>query len=58
MAQFEAFFTIVFGDSNRVAEIKMQSLHQGTRSATIYAAEFQQLICDLEWNEKAFINRF
>jgi hypothetical protein len=36
----------------------MQGLHQGTRSAAIYAAEFQQLTYDLEWNDKAFINRF
>jgi hypothetical protein len=60
MTQFEALFTAVFGDSNRerVAKTKMQSLLQGTRSAAIYAAEFQQLTCDLEWNDKAFINRF
>jgi hypothetical protein len=43
MAQFEAFFTVVFGDSDRerVAKTKMQSLRQETRSATIYAVEFQ-----------------
>jgi hypothetical protein len=50
MAQFEAFFTAAFGDSDRerAAETKMQSLCQGTRSVAIYAAEFQQLTCDLE----------
>jgi hypothetical protein len=60
MAQFEALFTIVFGDSNRerVAETKVQSLRQGIRSAAIYVAEFQELTCDLEWNDKTFINRF
>jgi hypothetical protein len=60
MAQFEAFFTAAFGDSDRerAAETKMQSLCQGTRSVAIYAAEFQQLTCDLEWDDKAFINRF
>jgi hypothetical protein len=36
----------------------MQSLQQGSRSVAIYAVEFQQLTCDLEWNNKAFINRF
>jgi hypothetical protein len=43
MVQFEALFTAAFGDSDRkrVAETKMQSLHQGSRSAAIYAAEFQ-----------------
>jgi hypothetical protein len=60
MAQFEAFFIVAFGDSDRerVAKTKMQSLRQGTWSAAIYAAEFQQLICDLEWNDKTFINQF
>jgi hypothetical protein len=60
MAQFEALFTAAFGDSNkeRVAETKMQSLRQGTWSVAIYATEFQQLTCDLEWNNKAFINCF
>jgi hypothetical protein len=50
MAQFEALFTAAFGDSDRerVAETKMQSLRQGTRSAAIYATEFQQLTYDLE----------
>jgi hypothetical protein len=60
MAQFEAFFTAAFVDSDRekVAETKMQSLRQLTRCTAIYAIEFQQLTCDLEWNDKAFINRF
>jgi hypothetical protein len=60
MAQLEAFYTTVFGDSNRekVAKTKMQSLRQGSRSAAIYVVKFQQLICNLEWNDKAFINRF
>jgi hypothetical protein len=50
MAQFEALFTAAFGDSDRkrVAETKMQSLRQGTRSSAIYAIKFQQLTCDLE----------
>jgi hypothetical protein len=60
MVQFEALFTTTFGDRDRerVVEIKMQSLCQGTQSVVIYAAEFQQLTCDFEWNNKAFINRF
>jgi hypothetical protein len=50
MTQFEALFTAVFGDCDRkrVAETKMQSLRQGTRSSAIYAIKFQQLTCDLE----------
>jgi hypothetical protein len=58
VAQFEAFFTVAFGDREMVVETKMQSLRQETQSATIYAPEFQQLTCDLEWNDKAFINQF
>ena len=57
MAQFEALFTTKFGEE-RMAETKMQSLYQGTRSIAIYVAELQQLICDLEWNDKDFINWF
>jgi hypothetical protein len=45
MAQFEALFTTAFGDSDR-------------ERVVIYAVEFQQLICDFEWNNKTFINRF
>jgi hypothetical protein len=60
MAQFEALFTTAFGDSDRerMTKTKMQSLRQETRSIAIYVAEVQQLTCVLEWNDKAFINRF
>lgn len=53
-------FSATFGDGDRerVAETKIQSLQQGSRSAAIYASEFQQLTCDLDWNDKALINRF
>ena len=59
----EAFMerlTITFGDSDRerVVERKIQNLRQGSRSATIYAAEIQQLTCDLDWNDKAYMTRF
>ena len=52
--------TATFGDSDRerVAETKIQTLRQGSRSAAIYAAEFQQLACDLDWNDKALMNHF
>ena len=59
----EAFMgklTAAFGDSDRerVAERKIQNLRQGSRSAAIYAAEFQQLTCDLDWNDKAYMTQF
>jgi hypothetical protein len=39
---FEALFTAAFGDSDRerVAETKMQSLRQRTRSVAIYVGKF------------------
>jgi hypothetical protein len=60
MVQFEALFTTAFGDIDRekLSKTKIQSLCQRIRFVAIYAAEFQQLICNLEWNDKAFINRF
>ena len=53
-------FTATFGESDRerVAETKLVSLRQGSRSATTYAAEFQNLACDVDWNDKALINQF
>ena len=50
MAQFEAFFIAIFGNSDKekMVETKMQSLRKRMWFATIYAAEFQQLTCDLE----------
>ena len=56
--KFIEVFTSTFGDSDRerVAETKIQNLRQGLRSAAIYAVEFQQLTCDFDWNDKAFIN--
>lgn len=63
MDNLDAFMealTSTFGDTDRerVAETRIQSLQQGLRSAATYAAEFQQLACDLDWNDKALINKF
>jgi hypothetical protein len=45
MVQFEAFFIVAFGDSDRerVVETKMQSLCQGICFAPLYATEFINL---------------
>ena len=57
---FLEVFTATFGESDweRVAETKLVSLWQGSWSATTYAAEFQNLACDVDWNDKALINQF
>jgi hypothetical protein len=57
MAEFEA----VFGDSDKVNKVrtsanKLRRLQQGTRSAIVYASEFRQLACDVNWGEAALID--
>jgi hypothetical protein len=56
MAEFEA----VFGDSDKVrtSANKLRRLQQGTRSAIVYASEFMQLACDVNWGEVALIDQF
>jgi len=54
MAKFEA----VFGDNDKARTLanKLRRLQQGTRSAIVYASEFRQLACDVNWGEVALIN--
>jgi hypothetical protein len=54
LAEFEA----VFGDSDksRTSANKLCRLQQGTHSAIIYASEFKQLACDVNWGEVALID--
>ncbi len=56
MAEFEA----VFGDSDkaRTSTNKLRRLQQGTCSAIVYASEFRQLACDVNWGEAALIDQF
>jgi hypothetical protein len=56
MAEFEA----VFGDSDktRISANKLRRLQQGTCSAIVYASEFRQLACDVNWGEAALIDQF
>jgi hypothetical protein len=56
MAEFE----VVFGDSDkaRTSANKLRRLQQGTRSAIVYASEFRQLACDVNWGEVALIDQF
>jgi hypothetical protein len=50
---FMAEFEVVFGDSDkaRTSANKLRRLQQGTRSAIVYASEFRQLACDVNWGE-------
>jgi hypothetical protein len=56
MAEFEA----LFGDSDkaRTSANKLRRLQQGTCSAIVYASEFRQLACDVNWGEVALIDQF
>jgi hypothetical protein len=56
MAEFET----VFGDSDKAktSANKLHHLQQGTRSAIVYASEFKQLACDVNWGEAALIDQF
>jgi hypothetical protein len=55
---FMAKFEVVFGDSDkaRTSANKLRYLQQGTRSAIVYASEFRQLACDVNWGEVALID--
>ena len=53
-------FTNTFGetDKERTATTKICSLQQRLRAASVYAAEFRQLACDVDWDDKALISAF
>jgi hypothetical protein len=61
---FEGFmeeFTACFGevDKKKVADLKIRSLRQGMHSASVYASEFRQLSCDVDWGlEMALVRQF
>jgi hypothetical protein len=58
--QFLEEFSRTFGDRDRtlIATTKLRTLQQRARPASAYVAEFQQLACDLDWNDTAFITMF
>ena len=45
-------------DNTRRATTKIRSLRQGSRSASVYASDFRQLACDINWGEEALISQF
>jgi hypothetical protein len=63
LQDFDAFmvkFEAMFGDSDKARTLtnKLRRLQQGTRSAIVYASEFKQLACDINWGEVALIDQF
>jgi len=53
-------FQNTFGDTNRVriATMKLQSLQQKLRAASIYAAKFRLLANDVDWDDNTLISAF
>jgi hypothetical protein len=45
-------------DQALIATTKLRTLQQRSRPASAYVAEFQQLACDLNWNDTALITMF
>jgi hypothetical protein len=58
--QFLEEFSRTFGERDRalIATTKLRTLQQRSRPALAYVAEFQQLACDLDWNDTALITMF
>ena len=56
LAEFEA----TFGDTDerRSTITKLYSLHQGMHPVSIYASEFRQLACDVQWDDQALAKNF
>ena len=58
--EFLTNFEATFGetDKQRTALNKLYALQQGQRAASIYASEFRQLACDVEWDGQALLDQF
>ena len=56
LAEFEA----TFGDTGRRRSsiTKLYSLHQYMRPVSVYASEFRQLACDVQWDGQALCDHF
>ena len=59
-SEFIADLEATFGetDRRRTALTKLFSLQQGSRPASIYASEFRQLACDVNWDDQALCDQF
>jgi hypothetical protein len=53
-------FSRTFGERDRalITTTKLQTLQQRSCPTSAYVAEFQQLACDLDWNDTALITMF
>jgi hypothetical protein len=53
-------FSRTFGERDRtlIATTKLRTLQQRSRPTSAYVVEFQQLACDLDWNNTALITMF
>jgi hypothetical protein len=56
MAEFETMFRD--SDKARTSANKLCRLQQGTRSAIVYASEFKQFACNVNWGEATLIDQF
>ena len=56
LAELEATFGET--DRRRTAVTKLYSLQQGSRPASIYASEFRQIACDVNWDDQALCDQF
>jgi len=53
-------FTTTFGEYDKVCTttIKIWSLCQGSRPASVYASKFHQLACNIDWDEHTLVSQF
>jgi hypothetical protein len=53
-------FNNTFGETDRArtATTKLFYLQQGSHLASVYAVDFRQLACDVDWDDNALISTF
>ena len=56
LAELEATFGET--DQQRIALNKIYALEQGLHAASVYASEFRQLACDVNWDDQALVDHF
>jgi hypothetical protein len=58
--QFLEEFSRTFGERDQtfIATKKIRTLQQRSRPTSAYVVQFQQLACDLDWNDMALITMF